>query len=347
MSHHVKWAWFLLIAATLGLVLKLVFWLLPAPFWGHARSVADAAEEGLVMPTDAPAGRLPTEPAPTPERKDLPEDPTNDWPPAPMPMATPPPAPPPPPPEQYHFRKIRWGMIPAEVRHAEGLEPIYSSDNRLDFISTIQGLPCILSYYFLQGQLFRARLLFSDSTGMSIPPLSAAQAQQHFLFLRTQLQRRYGPPIEIDLTVPRDTTALQRAVLSREELVQQYDSAIAEAEERLIQERARLERRFERWQRRAEMIARGLESFQRDVAEMKQWKQDAMDQLTLAQRGIEQRRTEDRAQPLLAGQLARWPDARNLHNIELRLDYRQVPLRLELRYAATQRQPTWDALDEL
>lgn len=54
-----------------------------------------------------------------------------------------------------------------------------------------------------------------------------------------------------------------------------------------------------------------------------------------------------RQQPLIAGQIARWPAARDLHNIEMRLDYRQSPLRLELRYAAIQLLPPADFLDEL
>ena len=352
MNKQVKQAWILLMFAIVAIAIKLLFKLLPTPFEGHAEVVTQTLEEGIpaepeVIPEPEPEEFAATV-AVADNNSESEEERADDWPPAPLPPEPQPVAqPPPPPPVQYHFRKIRWGMSPDEVCAAEGMPPIRANEQRLEFITTTQGWPCLLNYYFMHGQLYRARLIFSDPTGMSIPPLSVAQAQQRYLYLRARLNQRYGQPIEKSLTIPRDTVALQRAAQNHEELAQQYDTAIADAEARLVKERAILERRFARWKRRNEMIARGLAPFERDVAEMKQWKQDALDRLTETRRGIEQSRSDDRQQPLIAGQIARWPAARDLHNIEMRLDYRQSPLRLELRYAAIQLLPPADFLDEL
>ena len=263
---EMKWAWVLFVAATLALLVRLSSWFLPAPGWRDVKvkQATETAESAAVSP-DMPA--IAAEPAPEPAPEPVPE------PPAPPAAASAPEAVPPvpPPPEEYPLRRVRWGMTPDEVRAAEPNEPLRGSDAALTYAATTLEFPCLLTYAFRDGRLARVRMAFSDPTGTDIPPLSLAQAQRRFLYLRAQLRRRYGEPAQKTATVPRDAAQLERTVRKQAELAQQYDAEIAETQRRLKQERERLKARFQRWPDAAEKVARGLAPYERDLRDLRNW----------------------------------------------------------------------------
>ena len=334
---EMKWAWVLFVAATLALLIRLSTWFVPAPGWRdekvqQATETAETAAVTADMPKIA-AEPLPPAPAPGPEPPPVLEP----IPPAPEP----PPAPPPgPPPEEYHLRRVRWGMAPADVRAAERDEPLRGADAELTYAATTLELPCLLTYAFVEGRLARARMAFSDPTGTDIPPLSVAQAQRRFLYLREQLRSRYGEPVLKTATVPRDAVQLERTAQRQAELAKQYDAEIAEAERRLKEQRERLQARFKRWNNPAEMVARGLASSERDLRDLRKWKQEALDRAGESRKGIQARREADARAPLVAVLCARWPFAQELHDVELVLDLRGRTPRLEVRYDATRGAPS-------
>jgi hypothetical protein len=257
-------------------------------------------------------------------------------------MAPPPPAPPEPAPEEFHFRQTRWGMTIEEVRASEPGDPLRASERGLLYATTTHEMPCLLTYSFVQGRLVRTRLSFSDPAGQDIPPLTVAQAQRRFLYLREQLRARYGEPVQKTTRLPRDVSGLQRTAQRQDELAQQYDTEIAEAEQRLKQQQALLENRFARWPNRSEMLARGLAPYERDLRELRTWKQESLDRAAQSRQSIQQRQAADSTHPLVATMTVRWPYARELHDIELRLDCRAAVPRLDIRYEGTQALPvTW------
>ena len=226
-------------------------------------------------------------------------------------------------------------MAPAEVRAAERTAPLRASAAELTYATMTLELPCLLTYSFVDGQLARARLAFSDPAGTDIPPLTVAQAQRRFLYLREQLRSRYGEPVQKTVTVPRDASQLERTVQKQAELAQQYDVEIAEAERRLRQERLRLEARFKRWNNTAEMVARGVKPLERDLRDLRKWKQEALELAGESRKGIQARREADVREPLVAWMNARWPAAQELHDVDLTLDFRGRAPRLDVRYEAT------------
>ncbi len=341
--NEMKWAWVLFVAASLAVLFRLAMWFLPAPAVQHAEELAAAADPGIVEDV------LPPPPeAVWPEEAE--EDPvwtveaTFEWPEMPAPLPEEEHAPPP---EEFYFRRTRWGMSMAEVLDAEMIRPLRKTDRGLLYSTTTLELPCLLTYSFVQDRLVRARLSFSDPTGEQIPPLSVAQAQRRFLFLREQLRIRYGEPVERTLHVPRDTTILQRHLRHQDELTKQYDLEIAEAQERIRRQRTLLEKRYERWQNRAEMVARGLAPYERDLRELRTWKQEAIDLANQARRSIQEQRSADASEPLVAVRAARWPFARDIHDIDLRLDLRYATPRLDIRYESAQTLPVAGQMDEL
>ena len=339
---EMKWAWVLFVAATLALLIRLAMWFLPAPGW-RSDKVSQAAEaipaaaqaEGPVespLAEGAPES-LPAEPETAPEQAAAMVFPE----PAPVPPAPPPaPASPVPPPEEFHLRHARWGMSLAEVRASEQGEPLRANDYGLVYAVNTLDLPCLLAYSFEGGRLVRARMSFSDPSGVDIPPLSVAQAQRRFLYLREQLRSRYGEPLQKTVTLPRDLSDLKRNAQKQDELAKQYDVEIAEAERRLQKQRAVLEARFKRWSNAPEMVARGLASYERDLKELRTWKQEAVARADQSRKNIQQHQDADALRPLIATLTARWPFARELHDVELKLDCRSAVPRLEIRYEAAQ-----------
>jgi hypothetical protein len=337
---EMKWAWVLFVAATLALLIRLSTWLVPAPGWRDAKvkqatETAETAAVSEAMPEIA-AAPLPPPPEPIPVPPPAPAPAVEPIPRAPAP----PPAPPPdPPPEEYHLRRVRWGMAPEDVRAAEPGAPLRGDGSALAYATTTLDLPCLLTYSFAEGRLARARMAFSDPTGTDIPPLSVAQAQRRFLYLREQLRSRYGEPVQKTVHVPRDSAQLERTAQKQDELAKQYDAEIAEAERRLKQERERLERRFQRWKNPAEMVARGLAPYERDLRDLRKWKQEALDLAGQSRKGIQERREADARAPLVAVMTARWPGAQELHDVELVLDLRARTPRLEVRYESMRGAP--------
>ena len=350
---EMKWAWVLFVAATLVMLIRIAMWFFPMPGW-RAEKVAAAAEAPAAVASAAVESAAPAAPEPIPEPA---PDPGPDWedepvPAAAVPAAVPPqaavpPAPPSapagPPPEEFHFRRVRWGMPREEVLAAETLLPLRENERGLVYATTIGDFPCLLFYTFTQDRLVRARLSFSDPSGRDIPPLTVAQAQRRFLQLREQLRERYGESIRNVEYLPRDVSDLRRRAQRQEELAQQYDTEIAEAEARLQRQRGLLENRFRDWDNRAEMVARGLAPLERDLRDLRAWKQEALAAAAESRNGIEQNRAADAARPLGAVMTARWPFARELHDVELKLDFRGAVPRLDIRYAATQALPGWEA----
>lgn len=340
---EMKWAWVLFLAATLALLIRLSTWFVPAPGWrkdkvDQAATTAESAAVTSALPEIAaePMPAPPPPPAPEPvAARPAPQ-------PAPKPLQLAPPArrPPAPPPPEYHLRRVRWGMAPDEVRAAERIEPLRGDERALAYATTTLELPCLLTYSFIGGQLARARMEFSDPTGTDVPPLSVAQAQRRFLYLREQLRNRYGEPVQKTVAVPRDAAQLERTAQKQDELAKQYDVEIAEAERRLKTERQRLERRFKRWKNPAEMVARGLAPLERDLRDLKKWKQDALELAGQSRKGIAERRAADARAPLVAVMTARWPAAQELHDVELTLDFRGRVPRLDVRYDATRGAPS-------
>ena len=343
---EVKWAWVLLVAATLALLIRLAMWFLPGPAEKHSEKVVAAAEEATGA---APAAEVASAPAPAWPDEAAEQD---DWlpPPAPAENVRPPPAPPAepaPPPEEFHFRRTRWGMSLDEVRASETGVPLRENERGLMYAVTTLELPSLLTYSFVQGGLARARLSFSDPTGRDIPPLTVAQAQRRYLYLREQLRSRYGEPIEKTVHATRDVSDLQRGVRKQDELARQYDVEIAEAEQRLQKQRGVLENRYSRWPNRDELVARGLAPYERDLRELRSWKQEAVDLGARSRQSIRRNQAADSTHPLIASMSARWPYARGLHDIELRLDCGSATPRLDIRYEATQNLPDPGQMNEL
>lgn len=342
---EVKWAWVLFVAATLALLVRLAMWFLPAPGW-RAQQVAKATEPASV---DMPATPESVEPAEVDQPEPRPET-RIEWRPPPPEASTrelEPPPPPAPPPEEFHLRRIRWGMTLQEVQDAEPDAPLRVSDLALLYLTTTHDLPCLLTYSFSSGRLIRAQLAFTDATERHLPPLSVAQAQRRFLYLRGQLRDRYGDPIEKTITMRRDVSDLHRKVQKQEELARQYDVEIAEAEERIQKQRQRLESRFARWPNKSELVARGLAPAERDLRELRQWKEEALAHAVQSRQDIQQRQQADTRHPLIVVRTARWPGARDLHDIELKLDFRFRLPRLTVRYDENRAPPSLWPLNEL
>lgn len=352
--NEMKWTWVLFVAASLAVLIRMAMWFLPSPAVRHAEQVESAVEQTALEETPLPIAPEP-EAMRTPDEE--PEDPfwTDDdepWEVAePIEWVPPPPSPPPrdpgPPPEEFFFRRTRWGMTQADVRAAEAGDPVRENDRALLYVTTTLDMPSLLAYVFVQDYLLRARLSFSDPSGTWIPPLSVAQAQQRFLFLREQLRMRYGDPIQQTTHMPRDVSTLQLSARKQDELAQQYDQEIAVVQERIRRQRALLETRYERWRNRAELVARGLAPYERDLRDLQTWKKEALELAAQSRRNIQEQRQADASAPLIAVLSARWPHAREVHDIELRLDFRYGTPRLDIRYQAAGFLPEFRHMDEL
>lgn len=326
---EVKWAWVLFLAATLALLIRLSMWFLPAPGWRTekvdraAEVVSAAVDNEMPLLPEGSEPAAPAQPEPPPEPVSLPA------PPEPIRAESPPPPPAPP---EFHLRHVRWGMSPAEVIASEASAPVRESGSGLTFVATTMELPCLLAYSFESGRLVRARMSFSDPAGADIPPLSVAQAQRRFLYLREQLRSRYGEPIQKTSVLSRDLSDLERSAQKQGELAKQYDVEIAEAERRMAQQRELLEKRFRRWSNSGEMVARGLAPYERDLKDLRAWKEEALARADRSRKSIQERREADARFPPIATRSARWLRARGLHDVELLLDCRPAVPRLEIRY---------------
>jgi len=357
--NAVKWTWVLFVVASIFVIIRIAVWIFPASALEHSVAVTEAVEEGVVEETaEAPLAdvveRMP-EPEPAPVSKPepvWPDEPKeqSDWPPAfdeeldltelPLPETAPAP-------EEFHLRNTRWGMPLEEVRASEGEAPVRETDRGLLYITTTLDMPTLLTYAFRQGRLVRARLSFSNPTGEFIPPLSVAQAQRRFLFLREQLRARYGEPILQVTHVPRNVSDHQRSLLKQEELSEQYEREIAEDQLRLKKQRERLKVRFQHWSNKDEMMARGLAPIERDIRELKQWKEAALAQAAESRQNIQVNQQADADNPLVATMAARWAFANERHDVELLLDMRSRVPRLDIRYKGRPVLPEAGTMDEL
>ena len=343
---EVKWAWVLFVAATLALLVRIAMWFLPAPGWRSAKVAAAEEAPAAASRTaaeEAPAVLgVPAEPRPAPPIAEPPaaEDSVEEAlrrfreEPAPA-AAAPAPA------EVFHLRRARWGMTPAEVRAAEPGEPLRASDRALLYATTTLEMPCLLTYGFADGRLVRARLAFSDPAGRDIPPLTMAQAQRRYLYLREQLRSRYGEGVEKTTTMPRDVSELRRRMEKQDELARQYDAEIAEAERRLKEDRARLAKRFARWADPAKRVAQALAPHERDLKDLQEWKREALETAARSRQDLRKTQEADAARPLVATMATRWAFAREMHDIELILDARTAPPLLEIRYEGAPSLPAW------
>ena len=347
-----KWMWVLFVAATLALLIRLAMWIFPAPGWRSQR-IADAEAATSTPVNEAAAAQAPTAtvsgvetlaPVPAPSMPEPPPAPTVSPRSEPEPTAH---APAPPPPEEYHLRQTRWGMTMDEVRASELSPPLRENESFLVYSIATLDMPCLLAYSFVQDRLVRAKMAFSDPSGRDIPPLSIAQAQRRFLYLREQLRARYGEPVQKTNYLSRDVTDLRRHAEKQEELARQYDIEISDAQQRIDKQRGILETRYAQWPNRNDMIGRGLASYERDLRELRTWKLEALDGADQSRRSIQEKKEADQAKPLLATMSARWFNARGLHDIELRLDCRQSIPRLDIRYEGMPFPGGWNSRGEI
>lgn len=346
--NDMRWAWVLFVAASLAVLIRLTMWFLPPSVVKHSEQVTAAVEESALAPVVETSATVAVEVTWPDEPEKRP-----DWapplPPAPLvPIdLSPEPATPAPPQEEFHLRWTRWGMTIDEVRASEQGEPVRESTRGLKYATTTLDLPCLVTYSFVKGRLVRARLSFSDPSGQQIPPLSVAQAQRRFLYLREQLRSRYGESSQKIHPVPRDVSGLRRSIQKQDELAQQYDVEITEVTQRLQKQRALLEARYARWPNRNELVARGLAPYERDLRELQEWKQEALQSAEQSRQNIQKHRAADVATPLVAAMTASWPYARGLHDVELKLDFTANAPRLEILYEATQSFSDVGQMDEL
>ena len=316
-----NWDRWLFVLATVALLIRLGFWLWP---------VVDKPEEKEAK-VETKVESIPSREKPLP----VPVEMEPECLPVSLPVPLPAPElsrPPSPLPEEFHFRQTRWGMSLEEVRAAEPSIPIQEDNRGLLYSVTTLELPSLVNYAFVQGRLARARLSFADPSGTDIPPLSVAQAQRRFLFLREELRSRYGTPVETTTPLRRDVSGFQRQIQKQDELAKQYDVEIAEAEERLRKERAVLEKRFAPWRDRDERVRRGMAPLERDLRDLRAWKQEALDQLRLSQKSLEEQKAADAVHPLVGCRTARWKNVRGVHDIDLQLDFRGRSPRLDIIY---------------
>jgi len=331
----VKWAWLLFVAASLLVLIRVAAWLFSSAMPDRLGGASEMGEEVPIEVEAIPEAVVIQE---VPEEVVWPDEPAErtDWPPSVwselMDISPVPPSESVPPPEEFHFRKTRWGMTLEEVRASEPHEPLRESNRGLLYATTTLDMPCLLIYSFRQGRLLRARLSFSDPTGERIPPLSVAQAQRRFLFLRGQLRARYGDSVQKVVYLPRDVSELRRTLYKQKELTEQYDIEMEEARQRLKKQRSVLERRFEHWPNRSEMVARRLAPRKRDLRDLEAWKQEALERAAQSQKDIQQHKKADSTHPLVATMAERWPSARDFHDVELMLDFRSRVPRLDIRY---------------
>jgi hypothetical protein len=264
------------------------------------------------------------------------------------PAAIPAPEPAPPPAEEeFHLRNIRWGMLKEEVRAAEQNAPLKETPTTLTYRTTTLDLPCLLVYAFVDGRLARARILFTDPNGQDLPPLSDDQARSVYSYLLEKLRNRYGRPVEQTEHQPRDVSTLHQQSRLREVDIRQYETSIAEARERLRREKERLERHFKGWRNADAYVAKGLAPLERDLKDLQKWKKEAQAQAATFHEGIRSARWEDMMSPLTVRRTARWPHARQWHDVELSVDYRYSPPLLDIRYRTVRPLSGEDGMDEL
>jgi hypothetical protein len=60
------------------------------------------------------------------------------------------------------FRKVRWGMGPAEVKTHESAKLLKDSPEELEYEAEFLGYTCKVMYYFIKSKLQRAELLISQ-----------------------------------------------------------------------------------------------------------------------------------------------------------------------------------------
>ena len=233
--------------------------------------------------------------------------------------------------EEWHFRQTRWGMTREEVKAAEYGLLLYENAQRLVYSTSTLHLPCLLKYSFDGDRLARVHLVFTQALGRDLPLLTQAQAQQRYLFLRGQLRERYGDPLEREFRQPRNVAHLEQKIQKQDEISAQYDAEILETQERLARQREILENRYKNWGNRAELVARGLAIYERDLSDLRKWKQEALETAERSKKSIQSHQVADVEAPLTL-YVSRWTAAKGLHHIELRLDLRNRFPVLDIRY---------------
>ena len=302
----------------------------PAPLPSTAAPIPPAP---ITPPIDPPPAPVPTPPPVLPDPAPAPELPA---PPTPVPTdAAPPPSPAnPASPPAPHFRNIRWDMSPDEVRAAEApLSPLRSTDSSITFAATTLDRPCLLSYAFRNGRLTAARLQFSLPSSSHVPALSPVAAHAACLWLRAQLDARYGPPSsETHASRPRDTSSLaDRARQAREDAAT-YAATLAAARQRLADRTAQLQTKYRSWPEAAARIDRELASEHRYIALLEAWIAETRSAEQNALSAIDQSHLDDATLPLLARDTLTWSSTNHPHTVTLSANYTTIPARLEIRY---------------
>ncbi len=335
--------------ALIPITLVLGFLLLVYSFFNacaHSSRFADDPGSSSPPPAEQPAPSVqPVSEAPAvpevpevpavPEVPEIPEAPVvHEVPPSPAP------AEPPPPPPALHFRQIRWGMSPDEVRDSEApFSPIRTTATSLVYTTTTLDYPCLLTYTFRNGRLAAARLQFSLPTSDDVPPLSPSAVHRMYLELRTQLAARYGFPYsETHANRPRETAHLADQARQFREDADQYAASLAAARQRLATRTEQLKKKYRNWPEAAARIDRELATEHRRVADLEAWLADTQASENTAQAAIVQSRHDDLSSPLSARDTATWaaPISRKApHTVTLTADYTTHPSRLEIRYKTT------------
>ena len=243
-------------------------------------------------------------------------------------------------------------MSPAEVRAAEApLVPIRTTAATLAYATTTLDMPCLLAYSFRNGRLAAARLQFSLPASDDVPALSPVAAQAACLWLRAQLDARYGfRAHETHATRPRPTAHLADQARHAREDADQYAATLAAARRRLADRTAQLKEKYRNWPEAAARIDRELATERRYVADLEAWIADNQAAEKTALATIDQSRRDDAASPLPARDTVTWsaPVSRGApHTVVLDADYTTHPARLEIRYKTTLPLLAPDGTDEL
>lgn len=89
---------------------------------------------------------------------------------------------------QFNFRKTRWGMTKAQVRAAEGQNPIHEGTDLLVYSGFVAGLSCEIIFIFALSFLVRAKYLITEQH--SVPNTYL----KDFSALQNALTEKYGQP---------------------------------------------------------------------------------------------------------------------------------------------------------
>lgn len=101
----------------------------------------------------------------------------------------------------FDFRKVRWGMSPAQVEAAEkkdGLVPLFRRDNMTVYETTINGEKFNLGYEFVNDKLAKAGYILNENF------INANNYVKTFEGLKKLLVENYGNPLTDETTWSND-----------------------------------------------------------------------------------------------------------------------------------------------